>query len=122
MYQRLNLVRPIEGRFGDRPVTIFDVSGNGAQISSQSSIESGVRDMLRFEWRGEKLEVEAEVIRADDRRLGLKYIGQSETLRRLLAASVLELLQAQEANAGGDRAHNIIAGDATLTAASELQP
>jgi hypothetical protein len=33
-----------------------------------------------------------------------------------------EILRAQEANAAGDRDHNIIAGDATLTAASELQP
>lgn len=31
-----------------------------------------------------------------------------------------EVRRAQEANAAGDRAHNIIGGDATLTAASEL--
>ena len=30
--------------------------------------------------------------------------------------------RAQEANAAGDRAHNLIANDATLTAASELAP
>ena len=33
-----------------------------------------------------------------------------------------ELRRAREANAAGDRAHNVIAGDATLTAASELAP
>src|SRR4051812_21934970 len=33
-----------------------------------------------------------------------------------------EIRRAQEANAAGDRAHNIIANDATLTAASELPP
>ena len=33
-----------------------------------------------------------------------------------------DVRRAQEANAAGDRAHNIIAGDATLTAASELAP
>ena len=31
-----------------------------------------------------------------------------------------EIERAQEANAAGDRDHNVIAGDATLTAASEL--
>ena len=33
-----------------------------------------------------------------------------------------DVLRAQEANAAGDRDHNLIGGDATLTAASELQP
>jgi hypothetical protein len=122
MFQRLNLTKPIDGRFGERAVTVLDVSGNGAQISSESRLDDGARDTLRFTWRGEAVEVEAEVVRADDHHIGLQFTGESEMLRRLLAASVLELLQAQEANAGGDRARNIIAGDATLTAASELQP
>ncbi len=122
MFQRLNLTRPIEGRFGAHAVTILDVSGNGAQISCHAPLESGARATLRFSWRGEEVEVEAQVTRADECRIGLQFTGESEALRRLLADSVLELLQAQEANAGGDRARNIIAGDATLTAASELQP
>jgi hypothetical protein len=33
-----------------------------------------------------------------------------------------EIERAREANAAGDRVHNIIAGDLTLTAASELAP
>jgi hypothetical protein len=33
-----------------------------------------------------------------------------------------ELRRAQEANAAGDRARNVIRGDATLTAASEIAP
>ena len=33
-----------------------------------------------------------------------------------------EIERAQEANAAGDRARNVISGDATLTAASELDP
>ena len=33
-----------------------------------------------------------------------------------------ELQRAQEANAAGDRARNVIGGDATLTAASEIAP
>lgn len=33
-----------------------------------------------------------------------------------------ELRRAQEANAAGDRARNVIGGDATLTAASEIAP
>ena len=33
-----------------------------------------------------------------------------------------EIRRAQEANAAGDRAHNLIGTDATLTAASQLEP
>jgi len=33
-----------------------------------------------------------------------------------------EILRAQLANAAGDRAHNVIGGDATLTVASDIPP
>jgi hypothetical protein len=33
-----------------------------------------------------------------------------------------DIRRAQEANAAGDREHNVIAGDATLTTASDLPP
>ena len=120
-FQRLNLTKAIEGRFGQRAVTIIDVSASGAQIVIETPIESGERAPLRFTWRGEEVEVMAEVMRNDEVRAGLQFMEPNDALSRLLASSVLELLQAQEANAGGDRARNIIGGDETLTAASDLQ-
>lgn len=120
-FQRLHLTKAIGGHFGERAVRILDVSASGAQLAAETPIGIGTRLRLRFAWRGEDVDVMAEVTRSDDDHAGVQFVEPPEALRRLLAASVLEILQAQEANADGDRARNVIAGDETLTAASELQ-
>ena len=120
-YQRLNLGRAIDGWFGERAVRIADVSASGAQLVIDEPLEMGARARLRFAWRGDEVDVMAEVTRIEDGRAGVQFVEANDALRALLAASVLEVLQAQEANAGGDRARNVIGDDATLTAASELE-
>ena len=120
-FQRLNLTRTIDGRFGDQAVGIADVSASGAQLVLDAPIEPGARAPLRFAWRGEEVEVIAEVTRFADGRAGVQFVEANDALRSLLAASVLEILHAQEANASGDRARNVIGGDETLTAASEIE-
>ncbi|MEK6373398.1 MAG: PilZ domain-containing protein [Acidobacteriota bacterium] len=120
-FQRLNLTKAIEGRFGDRAVRIADVSASGAQLIVDAPMESGTRARLQFSWRAEEVDVIAEVTRSDDGHAGVRFVEANDALRNLLAASVLEILHAQEANAGGDRARNVIGDDATLTAASERE-
>jgi len=117
-YQRLNLMRPLDGWFGDYAVRLLDVSASGALVDLEEPLEEHSRALLRFFWNGEEVEVTAEIARADDKRIGLKFIEENETLRRLIAASVTEILNAQQANAEGRREQNVI-GDATLTSASE---
>lgn len=117
-YQRLNLVRPLDGWFGDWPVRLIDVSAKGALIESDEDLPDEARALLRFWWHGEELELLAETARRADSRTGLRFVEQSEQLRRLLADSATELLRAQEANASGNREANTIDQDATLTAAS----
>ena len=117
-FQRLNLTRPLDGWFGDYPVRLLDVSVSGALVDLEEPLEDHARGLLRFFWNGEEVEVTAEIARADNQRLGLKFIDGSDTLRRLIATSVTELLTAQQANAEGNREQNVI-GDATLTSASE---
>jgi hypothetical protein len=119
-FQRLNLTRAIEGSFGQRSVRIADVSASGAQLIVAPPLDAGTRARLRFVWRGVEVDVMAEVIRNDDGRAGVQFVEANDALRNLLAASVMEILQAQEANAAGDRALNVIGGDETLTAASEI--
>lgn len=119
-YQRLNLVRPIDGWFGDYAVRLIDVSARGALVESDETLPAGARALLRFYWRGEELELLAETARLDDPQIGITFVDDSPDLRRILAASATELLRAQEANAGGQRERNVIEGDATLTAASTL--
>ncbi len=120
-FQRLNLGRAIDGWFGERAVRIADVSASGAQLMVGAPIEDGTRARLRFAWRGDEVDVMAEVTRVEDGRAGVQFVEANDALRDLLAASVLEILHAQEANAGGDRARNVIGDDATLTSASELE-
>ncbi|HJW94625.1 MAG TPA: PilZ domain-containing protein [Thermoanaerobaculia bacterium] len=117
-YQRLNLMRPLDGWFGDYAVRLLDVSASGALVDLEEPLEEHARALLRFFWNGEEVEVTAEVARADEKRLGLKFVEENETLRRLIATSVTEILAAQQANADGHREANVI-GDGTLTSASE---
>lgn len=116
-FQRLNLLRPLDGWFGDFAVRLIEVSARGALMDSDEPIASDSRALLRFWWRGEELELLAETARHDGNRCAVVFIGTSDELLRLIADSARELLLAQEANATGDRAHNVI-GDQTLTAAS----
>lgn len=117
-HQRLNLIRPIDGWFGDWAVRLLDVSAKGALVESEEELPDDARALLRFWWRGEELEVLAQTARRVDARTGLSFVDESTELRRLIADSAAELLRAQEANATGDRPANVIDHEATLTAAS----
>jgi len=116
-FQRLNLLEPIDGWFGDYPVRLINVSATGALIDSDERIPDDARALLRFFWRGKEVELLAETARRVDGQTGLAFIDESETLRSLIADSATEILRAQEANALGLRDANVI-GDQTLTAAS----
>jgi hypothetical protein len=116
-FQRLNLTKPIDGWFGDFSVLIVEVSASGAKIVHDDEIPAGSRGLLRFSWRGHELEIVSEIAHSAGARSGLRFVEQSADLRQMIAGSATELLQAQQANAAGDREHNVV-GDQTLTAAS----
>lgn len=116
-YQRLNITRPVDGWFGDFSVMVVEVSADGAKIVHDEPLPVGSRGLLRFTWRGEDLEFTVEIAQSDGARSGVHLLEDSPLLRRLIVDSGTELLRAQEANASGDRARNVV-GDGTLTAAS----
>ena len=116
-FQRLNLVRPLDGWFGDFAVQLVEVSATGALMESDDSIPLDSRALLRFWWRDTEVEMLAETVRLDGQRTGVKFVDPNSRLMDLIADSARELLRAQEANAAGDRTRNVIA-DETLTAAS----
>lgn len=116
-YQRLNITRPVDGWFGDFPVMVVEISADGAKIVHDDPLPAGARGLLRFSWRGEELEITVEIVQSDGARSGVHLLEDSPQLRRLIVESGNELLRAQEANASGDRARNVV-GDGTLTAAS----
>ncbi len=116
-FQRLNLTKPVDGWFGDFSVAVVEVSGNSAKILHDDELLVGARGLLRLTWRGEELELMAEIVRTEGARSALRIVEESPQLRRLIADSATELLRAQEANLRGDRERNVV-GDETLTAAS----
>ena len=116
-FQRLNLVRPLDGWFGDFAVQLVEVSATGALMESGEEIPPESRALLRFWWRDAELEITAETVRQNGARTAVKFVDSNATLMDLIADSARELLRAQEANAAGDRARNVIA-DETLTSAS----
>jgi hypothetical protein len=115
-FQRLTLVEPLDGWFGDFSVRLVDVSATGALIEYEEAIPADARALLRFYWRGEEVEVMAETARTTASRSGLHFLEENDVLRRLIADSATEMLVALEANARGDREANLV-GDETLTAA-----
>ncbi len=116
-FQRLNLTKPVDGWFGDYSVVLVEVSANGVKIIHDEPIPNGARALLRFSWRGQDLELLAEIVRSEGARSAVSLIDESKILRDLIEASATEVLRAQEANALGDRARNVV-GEETLTAAS----
>ncbi|HYK05660.1 MAG TPA: PilZ domain-containing protein [Thermoanaerobaculia bacterium] len=115
-FQRLTLLEPIDGWFGDYAVRLIDVSATGALIEYDEPIPADARALLRFWWRDEEVELMAETARTLESRSGLHFLEENEALCRLIAGSATEMLIALEANARGDREANLI-GDETLTAA-----
>jgi hypothetical protein len=116
-FQRLHLTKPIDGWFGDFSVLIVEVSASGAKIVHDDEIPRGSRGLLRFSWRSTDVEILSQITRSDGARSGVLFLDSSTALREMIADSANEVLRAQQANATGDRARNII-GDETLTAAS----
>jgi hypothetical protein len=114
LYQRLTLVEPLDGWFGDFAIRLIDVSATGALIEFDEPIHDDARALLRFYWRGHAIELLAETARTLERRAGLKFLEDNDALCRLIAESATELLLAFEANAQGDRAANVV-GEETMT-------
>lgn len=117
VFQRLYLTKPLKGRFGNRSVSLIDVSAAGALIEDGDEIPIGEQKNLRFTWRKKKVMIKAETVRTEEGRAGLRFLEDSKLLRGLIAKSATEMLKAQQANMDGKREENIV-GDETLTAAS----
>jgi hypothetical protein len=95
-YQRLQLPDGVTGRFADRDVSLIELSATGTHIRCGDEIAVGTRAPLRFTWRGETVDVPAEVVWCEDGRAGLRFGDYPDVLRRLLEAAVTERLRAEE--------------------------
>jgi hypothetical protein len=116
-FERLHLPQPLDGWFGDFPVRLADISASGAAVEHDDAIPPDSRAVLRFYWRGEEVELLAEITRVSPTHAGLRFLEDSETLVAMIGRSAAELQAALEANARGDREANVVFGDETITSA-----
>lgn len=114
-YQRVTLNRPLAAKMNAAKAFVIDVSIIGVRIAHQEDLPMGRTYRLAFEWEGEQIAYDCEVVRtAPDKpdaagrmihHSGLRLlqpIGASAvSLRSLIAAHVMRALDEQKANARG---------------------
>lgn len=115
---RARLTRPIGGRVGNARIFLVDVSVEGLRIAHQSALPAvGQTCRLAFEWQGQLIELDCEVIHNTLYKLargegekstyhaGLRIasaVGDSAAaLKKLVADVVARALDEQKANARG---------------------
>lgn len=115
-FERLHLKQPVDGWFGDFAVRLVDISASGARVDHDEPIPVDSRALLRFFWRGDEIEVLAQITRTNDVQAGVRFLEESPLLVRSIEVCLAELTAALEANARGDRDANQF-GDETITSA-----
>lgn len=116
-YARVTLARPIAGRLDSAKIFIVDVSLSGARIAHQGELPLGSRGLMSFDWKGDTIAYECEVVRCElDRpardpggkavyQCGIRFRQQKGDsafhLRLLIAEHVTRALDEQKANAKG---------------------
>jgi PilZ domain-containing protein len=116
-YQRLNLTKPVDAWFGDFDVVLVEISAGGAKIVHDEEIPINSRGLLRFTWRERDFEILSQITRSEGARSGVHFLESNDEFRLMVGQWANEVRLAQEANASGNRAANVV-GDETLTAAS----
>lgn len=95
-FQRLNLTEPVDGAFGGVPLRIVEVSARGVLATTGVQLQPGARGVVRFDWRGERIEAGAAVVWCEDERAGFRLDDVPDVLRQLIEDSVTEILKAHE--------------------------
>jgi hypothetical protein len=124
--QRLKLLKPILGSVDDQGALILDIGVGGAFVEHYGQLSPGTRFRLRFQWEGSPVEFVCEVRRtfvarlaSDDTKVshtGARFVepvgNAEELLEQMMGTFVSRILEAQRANARGER--GISQGEAVL--------
>jgi hypothetical protein len=116
-YARVILARPVPGKLGTAKVFVVDVSVTGAKLAHQGDLPVGTKETLSFDWKGDPITFDCEVVRTELDRparepggkpvygLGVRFRrahGDSAIhLRILISEHVMRALDEQKANARG---------------------
>lgn len=113
--ERVLVGQPLEGRIGNAPAVVRDVSVLGCRVETDGSLKVGQLVQLRFRWDQEPVAIECSVARCTltpgDQRAagalaytsGLKFLEATsesvQSLRRMIATQVEQAFAEQIANA-----------------------
>jgi len=116
-FHRIHLDTPLRAHLRDVPVSLLDLSLNGARVVSDARFTPGVDQELVFDWNDRAVHVVCVVVRCTlysfakapgEKSLyqtGLKFtetIGDADqVIRELIASYVIRALEEQKANARG---------------------
>src|ERR1700720_4433536 len=117
-FERVRLLKPIQGRIGAKRVFIVDVSVNGFRVAHQDAIGCiGEQPLLMFEWEGQNIAARCTITRTEVQLVGragnakslyhsgleIAHAGNGarSTLRDLVHGYVVRALDEQKANARG---------------------
>ncbi|HEX7152985.1 MAG TPA: hypothetical protein VF618_15965 [Thermoanaerobaculia bacterium] len=116
----LRLAKPIPARLGNEAVLLLDVGPSRALLSGRCSYAAGTEHELAFADGGIRVKLRclitaiAEHASSPDLDLLVRFAGHSDALAEFLARYEEQIHRAEEANAEGDAAGNVIDGDRTL--------
>ena len=117
----LRLAKPIPARLGDEAVLMLDLGPAGALLSGRCSYDAGTEHELVFAEGGIRVKVQclitgvAEHLLPPDVDLLVRFLSESDALSEFIRLYEEQIHRAEEANAEGDVAHNVIDGDRTLS-------
>ncbi|HVT01917.1 MAG TPA: PilZ domain-containing protein [Thermoanaerobaculia bacterium] len=115
-YEHITLSRPIAGRLGSTKVFVVDISITGARVAHQHPLIEGEIARLRFEWQGQELAFDCDVLRTKPPQKGpdpsgvlyhtglafVDPVAESRAiLRELITDHVMRALDEQRSNARG---------------------
>lgn len=115
-FEHITLSRPMAGRLGSTKIFVVDISVTGARVAHQHPLIEGEIARLRFEWEGQELAFDCDVLRTHPPakgpdpsgvlyHTGLAFVdpvGQSRSiLRELITDHVMRALDEQRSNARG---------------------
>lgn len=117
----LRLAKPIPARLGEEAMLALDLGPFGALLSGRCTYPAGTEHELAFADGGIRVRVRclitavADHLLTDDTDVLVRFLERSEALDAFVAGYEEQIHRAEEANAEGDSARNVIDGDRMLS-------
>jgi hypothetical protein len=117
----LRLAKPIAAKLGEQAVLALDIGPAGALLSGRCSYTPGTEHDFAFSGDGLRVRVRCRItgtadhLLTPDTDLLVRFLDRSDALGDFIARYEEQIHRAEDANAAGDAARNVIDGDRTLS-------